>query len=204
MPCSPGHPVPNFPSPYSGPKTTVWDALVRKPRDCDIEPHMLQGCEISKNGNRGVLDKPHQYTITCSGGDGNHHPFEDRGYDVQELALLMDFAPQRKFAPATKTALLRQLGNAVPPTLMHCIYKEMHKSLDEGEVEIAMWLAEACKPEGEETRVRKRRPQDAEADDNQDLVFVAENTKKTKVEIVLDDGNEVVMDNSSNEVIVLD
>jgi len=202
---TPGHPVPDFPLPCPGPKTTVWDALVRKPRDCDIEPHMLQGCEISKKGNRSILDKPHPYTITCSGGDGNYHPIEDRGYDVQELALLMGFAPQRKFAPAKKTALLRQLGNAVPPGLMRYVQTEMHKSLDQGEVEMAMWLAEACTTDGEGTRRHMRQPQVIEMDEDEDLVLIVDSPKKkTKVEILIDGDDDVVMENDSKEVIVLD
>lgn len=79
-------------------------------------------------------------TITCNGGDADIHPSGMRSFDCQELAMLASLPAWRKFAPAPMTKLREMIGNMVPSTLGYDMYKMVHKCLDEGEVEMAMWL----------------------------------------------------------------
>ncbi|KAK4548173.1 hypothetical protein LTR36_010042 [Oleoguttula mirabilis] len=167
----PGHPLPEFPSPRPGPKTTTADVLRQKPRKRDLDPWMLQSSpknELPWNPNTQL-----GYTITCNGGQGDVHPSGLSTFDMQELAQMAGFPPERKFAQAGKTKLRELIGNAVPSGLAYDIYGEVHKALDQGEVDMFAWLAggSAAKKEVEKER-GGRKKEVIVLDDEEDAVVV--------------------------------
>ncbi|KAJ5887695.1 hypothetical protein N7495_007736 [Penicillium taxi] len=65
-------------------------------------------------------------TITCSGGQANHHPSGKRGFTLREFACLQTFPVDFQFGDRN---VKRMIGNAVPPRLSEVIYTEIRKSL---------------------------------------------------------------------------
>ncbi|KAK5131724.1 hypothetical protein LTR08_000613 [Meristemomyces frigidus] len=134
----PGHPCPNFPDARPSPKVTAADVYREKPHRRDIDPHLLRF--TPKVGVKWDPNSQLSHTITCSGGLADTHPSGTRTHDMQELAQLAGFPPDRKFAQATMTQLREMIGNAVPSGLALDVYREVHKSLDNGDAEMISWL----------------------------------------------------------------
>ncbi|KAK5128983.1 hypothetical protein LTR85_000316 [Meristemomyces frigidus] len=168
----PGHPLPGFPPARAGPKKTAADIYREKPRKRDLDPWMLQ--YTLKNEQPWDPNTQVKYTITCDGGKGDLHPSGQRTHDMQELAQLAGFPPERKFAAATMTSLREQIGNAVPACLAYDVYCMVHKALDQGETEMMLWLtgANEVKKEGTEEKKEKKRDVIVLDDDEEDLVMV--------------------------------
>ena len=68
-------------------------------------------------------------TITCKGGS-NCHPSGERPLTVRELAVLQTFDERHPFpAGLSRTRLVQQIGNAVPPLLMRAVCDEIRACL---------------------------------------------------------------------------
>ncbi|TKA69866.1 hypothetical protein B0A55_08923 [Friedmanniomyces simplex] len=152
----PGHPLPDFPPPRPGPKTTIRQILARVGPLRDMEEHTR---------SHTIKDEPPyddnttlRYTITCGGGAGDLHPGGKRSFLIQELAMLAGFPRLRRFARASMTALREIIGNAVPVGLARDLYRMVHRGLDQGEKEMGRWSVEVgALSEEDVRRVRERR-----------------------------------------------
>lgn len=69
--------------------------------------------------------------ITTSGGQFNHHPSGTRKYNVREMACLQGFPMNHVFNDTSLTVAMKQVGNAVPPTLGRPWFEGIIKSLIE-------------------------------------------------------------------------
>ncbi len=69
--------------------------------------------------------------ITTGGGQNNHHPEGYRKYSVREMACLQGFPPDHHFHMHGIGVAMRQVGNAVPPTLGKPWFERVVKSLKE-------------------------------------------------------------------------
>ncbi|KAK4947213.1 hypothetical protein LTR10_013985 [Elasticomyces elasticus] len=143
----PGHPVPTFPPPRAGPKRTANDVLAQVV-SMRIEEHMQAYTKFTHA--KAPL------------------PDYDAEFTMQELAILAGFPWWRKFAVACMTKLREIIGNAVPAGLAADMYEMVHRSLDQGEEEMAQWLFDAGLL-GEEDVVamrekQKKRREDAETE----------------------------------------
>ncbi|KAK5690693.1 hypothetical protein LTR17_025865 [Elasticomyces elasticus] len=201
----PGHPVPDYSPDRTTPKRTMRmvydevDALAR------IEPHMQQH---SIKNKPPLLDDniTLPYTILCKSGKHDVYKSGQRSHNMQELAMLAGFPWWRKFAPASMTALRRQIGDAVPVGLATDSYKMVHGTLDWGEEEMAQWLVDAGLLGNEDVIVmrkkQKKRREDAEAEAIRKegalrLQHRAEGGRKPKLPqapIVLDDDDIITID----------
>lgn len=65
-------------------------------------------------------------TITSAGGEGNYHPSGKRQFTTREFAALQTFDNDFRFGGQ---AILRQVGNAVPPLLAKAVLQEVIKTL---------------------------------------------------------------------------
>ncbi|KAF2160114.1 hypothetical protein M409DRAFT_70648 [Zasmidium cellare ATCC 36951] len=124
----PGEPLPPFPKPTHGPGrkpfVTIRDRLALIPQS--VLPHMQQHTKKDAapyNPNR-VL----RAAITCDGGQGDVHPSGKRSFNMQELASLAGFPPRHQFT-GFKTAIRKQIGNAVPSMVAKSIFQDIEKSM---------------------------------------------------------------------------
>jgi DNA (cytosine-5)-methyltransferase 1 len=69
--------------------------------------------------------------ITTSGGQFNHHPSGWRKYNVREMACLQGFPTHHAFSTGNIGPAMKQIGNAVPPTLGKPWFEAIIKSLRE-------------------------------------------------------------------------
>nr|POE59246.1 modification methylase ngomiv [Quercus suber] len=138
---APGEPLAAFAPPRREPVTVLKDILTNVPRD--VEPHMQQ--HTARRGLPHDWNVPLKFTITTGCSALNDlHPSGLRGYTMQELAQLAGFPWWRLFAEGTTmTDLRRMIGNAVPCEMIKDQYLQIHKSLDEGDAEMARWLGTA-------------------------------------------------------------
>jgi DNA (cytosine-5)-methyltransferase 1 len=67
--------------------------------------------------------------ITTGGGQENHHPSGLRKYSIREMACLQGFPLDHAFNDKSITIAMRQVGNAVPPTLAKPWFEGIIKSL---------------------------------------------------------------------------
>ncbi|KAK5687630.1 hypothetical protein LTS10_001770 [Elasticomyces elasticus] len=163
----PGHPLPAFPPPRGERQRTIRDVLAQVGL-MRVEKHMQAFTQFKVAKPRYDDDMPLNYTITCSGGEGDIHPNGERSFTGQELAVLAGFPWWRRFANASMTKLREIIGNAVPVGLAMDLYEMVHKSLDLGEQEMAQWLLDAGLL-GEEDVIamrekQKKRKEDAKAE----------------------------------------
>ncbi|KAJ9397772.1 hypothetical protein DTO282F9_5292 [Paecilomyces variotii] len=141
----PGEDLPQFPRPTHGdrnsgllPYTTIETMISRIPRDApdhDVMGALERG---RRNGFKRPFDPRTQArTITCGGGENNHHPSGKRGFTNREFACLQTFPLNHHFGPRE---VRKQIGNAVPPAVARALYREIVKSLrrtDEAELQVA-------------------------------------------------------------------
>jgi len=79
--------------------------------------------------------------ITTNGGAGNLHPSGKSTFSLQQLACLLGFPVWYQFVGGV-TAVLRLIGNAVPPTFAQKLFSEIKKSLHESDKEMEAWSLE--------------------------------------------------------------
>ncbi|KAH0255946.1 S-adenosyl-L-methionine-dependent methyltransferase, partial [Aureobasidium melanogenum] len=134
----PGHPLPNFPapthapepeSPVSGlkPSVTIADAL--RGIRCNTpnhNPNVLTARDFAPYS-------PHQLLrgcITTSGGQNNWHPSGKRPMTEREYACLQTFPLDHVFV-GTRSSVVQQIGNAVPPAFSRKLYESIRKTFEE-------------------------------------------------------------------------
>ncbi|KAE8164206.1 S-adenosyl-L-methionine-dependent methyltransferase [Aspergillus tamarii] len=125
----PGETLPPFPRPSHGPGlreyANIHEAISNIP--FGAANHDVQAA-LSRGFNKPPYD-PYQAarTITCDGGD-NYHPSGRRNFTHREYACLQTFPVNFRFGPHE---VLKQIGNAVPPSLADAMYKEIIRTLQE-------------------------------------------------------------------------
>ncbi|OGM50213.1 C-5 cytosine methyltransferase DmtA [Aspergillus bombycis] len=131
----PGETLPPFPRPSHGPGLRedphIHEAISNIP--LETANHDVQAA-LSRGFNKPPYD-PYQpaRTITCGGGD-NYHPSGRRKFTHREYACLQTFPLNFRFGPHE---VLKQIGNAVPPSLAEAMYKEIVRTLQETDEEDA-------------------------------------------------------------------
>ncbi|KAI9779190.1 MAG: hypothetical protein M1816_003647 [Peltula sp. TS41687] len=130
----PGEVLPPFPKPtHSGdpntcpryglaPLTTINDAIGNIPRSAaNHDPETAQRLSLPPYSG----DIPLPRCITTSGGQ-NVHPSGTRKFTLREFACLQGFPMDYKFGD---TRVLKQIGNAVPPSVGKIFFAEVKKAL---------------------------------------------------------------------------
>ncbi|KAI4725233.1 S-adenosyl-L-methionine-dependent methyltransferase [Aureobasidium sp. EXF-10728] len=133
----PGHPLPDFPAPTHSPDetpvpglkpcVTVHDALAAIRRDAHNHDTTTLTAKDFAPYN------PHQLArgcITTSGGQNNWHPSGKRALTGREYACLQTFPLDHVFV-GTRSSVIRQVGNAVPPAFSKLLYASIRKTLEE-------------------------------------------------------------------------
>ncbi|KAB8264021.1 S-adenosyl-L-methionine-dependent methyltransferase [Aspergillus pseudonomiae] len=129
----PGETLPPFPRPSHGPGLRedphIHEAISNIP--LGTANHDIQGA-LSRGFNKPPYD-PYQpaRTVTCNGGE-NYHPSGRRNFTHREYACLQTFPLSFRFGPHE---VLKQIGNAVPPSLAEAMYKEIVRTLQETDEE---------------------------------------------------------------------
>ncbi|KAK5705322.1 hypothetical protein LTR97_002440 [Elasticomyces elasticus] len=200
----PGHPLPAFPPPRVERQRTIRDVLAQVGL-MRVEKHMQAFTQFKVAKPRYDDDVTLNYTITCSGGEGDIHPGGERSFTGQELAVLAGFPWWRRFAIASMTKLREIIGNVVPVGLAMDLYYMVHKSLDEGEEEMAQWLLDAGLL-GEEDVIAMREKQELRREDAKAEAVRKEGAlhrrepkqsskpKATQAPIVLDEDDVITID----------
>lgn len=131
---SPGEALPPFPKQTHGgeygerhaggllPLATVNDAIQHIPSGAlnhDVDRAQPRQCPAYP------ADAPLRRCITTSGGQ-NYHPSGKRDFTLREFACLQGFPLDYEFGT---TRVLRQIGNAVPPTVGKAFLEEVKKAL---------------------------------------------------------------------------
>ncbi|KAH0405003.1 S-adenosyl-L-methionine-dependent methyltransferase, partial [Aureobasidium melanogenum] len=134
----PGHPLPDFPvpthapepeSPVPGlkPSVTIFDALRPiRPNTPNHNPALLTAKDFAPYS-------PHQLLrgcITTSGGQNNWHPSGKRPMTEREYACLQTFPLDHVFV-GTRSSVVQQIGNAVPPAFSRKLYESIRKTFEE-------------------------------------------------------------------------
>ncbi|CAD0111115.1 unnamed protein product [Aureobasidium uvarum] len=104
----PGHPLPDFPMPTHAPSTEnpVPDLAPYSP------DQLVRGC------------------ITTSGGQNNWHPSGTRHFTEREYACLQTFPLNHVFL-GTRSSVVQQVGNAVPPAFSQKLFESIRKTFEE-------------------------------------------------------------------------
>jgi len=134
----PGHPLPDFPKPthapsperpVSGlrPSVTIADALQPIRRNTpNHNPAALPAKDFAPYS-------PHQLVrgcITTSGGQNNWHPSGKRHFTEREYACLQTFPLDHAFI-GTRSSVVQQVGNAVPPAFSQKLFESIRKTFEE-------------------------------------------------------------------------
>ena len=107
------------------------------PQDCNIESHMLEHT-VQHNVPFNAHSRTRVGTITTSGIVS--HPNGQRSLNLQELALAAGFLPSHKFAVSNKTAIRKQIGNAVPYTMGRAMIECAIAALQESDKQLAEFV----------------------------------------------------------------
>jgi DNA (cytosine-5)-methyltransferase 1 len=132
----PGEKLPKFPAPTHGepgsglkPYVKIKDAINNIPQEATHQDM------ISDSRNPDTLtpfsEDSFAKCITTSGGQYNHHPSGERKYSVREMACLQGFPTNHAFSESGIGQAMRQVGNAVPPTLAKAWFEKVIESLRE-------------------------------------------------------------------------
>ncbi|KAK6001047.1 hypothetical protein QM012_003130 [Aureobasidium pullulans] len=134
----PGHPLPDFPKPTHAasptnpvsdlrPSVTIADAL--QPIRCDTRNHRPDALPAKDFAPYS----PHQLVrgcITTSGGQNNWHPSGKRHFTEREYACLQTFPLDHTFI-GTRSSVVQQVGNAVPPAFSRKLFESIRKTFEE-------------------------------------------------------------------------
>ncbi|KAI9675268.1 MAG: hypothetical protein M1817_001170 [Caeruleum heppii] len=120
-----------FPRPTHGtaaglrPFTTMNDAISHIPVGCSQHDLVRAARRIrpSFDGNTRAR------RVITTGGGGNWHP-SGRELTIREFACLQGFPIAHQFAP---TGAKKQIGNAVPPTVMKVLFESIKRALQESD-----------------------------------------------------------------------
>ena len=109
------------------PYTTIYQAIDPIPRNAPNHEKDYYAEEEVKTAYDG--DKIGR-TVTCKGPDPRHHPNGFRPLTVREAAVLQTFKHDHPFGTGlTKTRLMQQIGNAVPPLLAKKLFLQIRNTL---------------------------------------------------------------------------
>lgn len=140
----PGETLPTFPEPVNGlrpgqePLVTIRKVRkALKPHKARMPPVMLDSNKTSKPAYDD--NAPLKRLITCDGGASNLHPNGKRTFQPCELAALQAFLHTHRFA-GTKTAIIKQIGNAVPSCFAKILFEHITASLRETDRRIATYV----------------------------------------------------------------
>jgi DNA (cytosine-5)-methyltransferase 1 len=141
----PGETLPTFPEAVNGLRPKEPPVTTQKVLG-DLEPHKAtmphhMRASIPRNEPAYKDDVPLRRLITCDGGNGNLHPTGKRTFELCELAALQAFLPSHQFAGG-KTAILKQIGNAVPSCFAKILFEHVTASLKETDRKIVAWKEE--------------------------------------------------------------
>ncbi|CAD0084876.1 unnamed protein product [Aureobasidium vineae] len=134
----PGHPLPEFPmpthapspeSPVPGlrPSVTIAEALRPIRRNT---PNHNPGALPSKDLAPYSPDQLVRGCITTSGGQNNWHPSGKRHFTEREYACFQTFPLDHVFV-GTRSSVVQQIGNAVPPAFSQKLFESIHKTFEE-------------------------------------------------------------------------
>ncbi|KEQ59674.1 S-adenosyl-L-methionine-dependent methyltransferase, partial [Aureobasidium melanogenum CBS 110374] len=134
----PGHPLPDFPMPTHAasplepvpglrPSVTIAEALQPiRPNTPNHNPAALPAKDLAPYS-------PHQLVrgcITTSGGQNNWHPSGKRHFTEREYACLQTFPLDHVFV-GTRSSVIQQVGNAVPPAFSQKLFESIRKTFEE-------------------------------------------------------------------------
>ncbi|KAG9831021.1 S-adenosyl-L-methionine-dependent methyltransferase, partial [Aureobasidium melanogenum] len=134
----PGHPLPDFPIPTHAasfaesvpglrPPVTIAEALQSIRDDTsNHNPTALAPKDLAPYS-------PHQLVrgcITTSGGQNNWHPSGKRHFTEREYACLQTFPLDHVFV-GSRSSVVQQVGNAVPPAFSQKLYESIRKLFEE-------------------------------------------------------------------------
>jgi DNA (cytosine-5)-methyltransferase 1 len=134
----PGHPLPDFPmpthavspeSPVPGlrPSVTIADALRPIRRGT---PNHNPAALNAGNFAPYCPDQLLRGCITTSGGQNNWHPSGKRHLTEREFACLQTFPLDHVFV-GTRSSIVQQVGNAVPPAFSQKLFASIRKTFEE-------------------------------------------------------------------------
>lgn len=111
-----------------------------------LQPHKagmsdLMRSSRPRDGIAYNADAPLKGLITCDGGVGNLHPSGRRTFELCELAALQSFLATHQFSGG-KTAILKQIGNAVPSCFAKTLFEHITASLRETDRQLAAYKPE--------------------------------------------------------------
>lgn len=122
---APGETIPRFPEPtHLDNPTTIASIISTIPPNApnhNARDYPIPKLAYDANGLLKSL-------IATAGGDDNYHPSGKRPFTARELGCLQTFPLDYKFV-GTKTAVVKQIGNAVPPLAAMRIYEEIIRTL---------------------------------------------------------------------------
>jgi DNA (cytosine-5)-methyltransferase 1 len=134
----PGHPLPNLPIPTHSvspenpvpglkPSVTIADALRPiRPGTPNHNPANLTAGNFAPYSADQLL----RGCITTSGGQNNWHPSGKRPLTEREYACLQTF-PLNHVFEGTRSSIVRQVGNAVPPAFSQKLFASIRKTFEE-------------------------------------------------------------------------
>jgi len=139
----PGETLPTFPEPVNGLGPGKKEFVTVRKVLRALEPYKAGMPStmrkfIKRNMPGYNSNRPLRGCITCDGGKSNLHPSGTRTFELCELAALQAFLPTHWFA-GCKTAILKQIGNAVPSCFGKILFEHITKSLRETDRKLALW-----------------------------------------------------------------
>lgn len=142
----PGETLPTFPEPTHGLRiglkkpTTIRQVLrALKPYKASM-PDIMRSSR-PRDASAYNADTPLRGLISCDGGVGNLHPNGQRTFELCELAALQSFLATHQFSGG-KTAILKQIGNAVPSCFAKTLFEHIAASLRESDRLLAAYKPE--------------------------------------------------------------
>ncbi|KAI4843527.1 S-adenosyl-L-methionine-dependent methyltransferase [Aureobasidium sp. EXF-8845] len=134
----PGHPLPEFPEPTHAktpgipvpglrPSVTIADALSPIRRGT---PNHNPATLTAGNFAPYCPDQLLRGCITTSGGQNNWHPSGKRHLTEREFACLQTFPLDHVFV-GTRSSIVQQVGNAVPPAFSQKLFASIRKTFEE-------------------------------------------------------------------------
>ena len=119
--------------------------------------------DFKKRPTRVANGKKPAKTITCAGGEKKGHPSGLRMFTAREIAMLQSFPLHHPFGtkltdgktiPLSKTDVIRQVGNAVPPLLQQRVMEANMELLWDRDYQ--EWLEEEGAAEEKESVVKEK------------------------------------------------
>ncbi|KAH0367979.1 S-adenosyl-L-methionine-dependent methyltransferase, partial [Aureobasidium melanogenum] len=134
----PGHPLPDFPMPTHAaspsepvpglrPSVTIAEALQPiRHNTPNHNPAALPARDLAPYSPQQLV----RGCITTSGGQNNWHPSGKRHFTEREYACLQTFPLVHVFV-GTRSSVVQQVGNAVPPAFSQKLFESIRKTFEE-------------------------------------------------------------------------